>query len=64
MKITEMIYVLDKEKECVMKREYGNCDHECDKCEAHLQAGTVLDALERIVNLIFTIDKHSTKKDY
>jgi hypothetical protein len=64
MKISEMIYVLDKEKDCIQKRQYGNCTHNCENCEAHLEAGTILDAFERIVNLIFTIDKHSTKKDY
>lgn len=64
MKITEMIYVLDKEKECVQRRGYGDCNYDCNHCEAHLESITVLEAIERIINLIFTVDNHSTKKDY
>ena len=64
MTIKEMIYVIDKEKECIQKRECGECDKDCKCCDSHLEAGTLLDAFERIVNLIFTIDKNSTRKDY
>lgn len=59
-----MIYVLDKEKECVQKRSYNDCSHDCEHCDCHLDEGNILDAFERIINLIFTIDKHNTKKDY
>lgn len=64
MTIPEMIYVLDKEKDCVQKREYGNCDKDCAHCDCHMDATSLLDAFERIINLIFNIDKHSTRKGY
>lgn len=64
MTIKEMIYVIDKEKECIQRRSCGECDKDCTSCDSHLDAGTLLDAFERIVNLIFNIDKHNTRKDY
>lgn len=62
MTTTEMIYVLDKEKECIQKRSVGLCDKECKSCECYIEPTSLLDGLERIINYIFHMDKCSTKK--
>lgn len=62
MTTTEMIYVLDKEKECVQRRSDGKCEKQCNGCECHIESSNLLDALERIINYIFNIDKTRTKK--
>lgn len=64
MTIPEMIYVLDKEKDCITKRSCDLCEKNCIHCECHIESSTLLDAFERIINLIFRIDKNSTKKDF
>ena len=62
--ITEMIYVLDKERECIQRREAGECDKDCKKCDSHIDTSFLLDALERIVNLVYNISKDRTRKEY
>lgn len=64
MTTTQMIYVLDKEKECIQKRSDGKCDKECKGCECYIEPTSLLDGLERIINLIFRVDKQSTRKDF
>ena len=64
MTIPEMIHVLDKEKDCITKRSSNLCNKECRGCECHIESSTLLDAFERIINLIFNIDKRSTRKDF
>lgn len=64
MTIKQMVYVLDKEKECVQHRSAGKCDKDCKGCECYIEPSSLLDALERIINLIFRIDKQSTRKEF
>lgn len=64
MTIPEMIYVIDKEKDCIQKRGAKLCDKDCEHCDCYMEPSTVLDAFERIVTLIFTIDKNRTRKGY
>lgn len=63
MTITEMVYVLDKEKECIQRRTIG-CDKDCKNCNAYMDPSNLLDAFERIVSFIFNADKHNTRKSY
>lgn len=63
MTTTEMMYVLDKEKECIQRRTDG-CDKDCKQCPAYMEPGNLLDAFERIINLIFNVDRNSTRKSY
>lgn len=63
MTTTEMVYVLDKEKECIQKRTNG-CNKDCKHCEAYMEPSNLLDAFERIINLIFNVDKQNTRKTY
>lgn len=63
MTTTEMIYVLDKEKECIQKRTIG-CDKDCKHCDSYLEPSNLLDAFERIINLIFNVNKQHTKHSY
>lgn len=64
MTIQEMVYVLDKERECVQRRSDGKCEKQCKGCNCHIESSSLLDALERIINLIFRIDNQSTKKEF
>ena len=64
MNIKEMIYVLDKEKECVQRRSDGKCEKDCEHCDCSIEPSSLLDALERIINLVFNTDKNSTRKDF
>lgn len=64
MTIPEMLYVLDKEKECIQIRSHNQCKKECQYCSCHMEPDNMLDAFERISNLIFNMDKHSTRKGY
>ena len=64
MTIKEMVYVLDKEKDCIIKRSSNLCEKNCTGCECHIEVSNLLDAFERIINLIFKIDKDSTRKEY
>ena len=64
MQISEMIYVIDKQKDCITKRSAGLCDNNCKSCECYLDPSTSLDALERIANLISNIDRNSTRKGF
>lgn len=59
-----MIYVLDKEKDCIQKRTSNICDKDCRHCECHIESSTLLDSFERIINMVYNINKHSTRKDY
>lgn len=62
MTTKEMIYVLDKEKECIQIRTTNQCDKDCSHCSCHMEPSSLLDAFERIINYIFQMDRHSTKK--
>lgn len=62
MTTTEMIYVLDKEKECIQKRSDGKCNLDCKHCSCGIEASCLLDGFERIINLILHTDKNSTRK--
>lgn len=64
MTIPEMIYVLDKEKECIQRRSANECCKECKGCSSYMEPCSLLGALEKIANLIFNMDKHSTRKGY
>lgn len=64
MTIKEMVYVLDKEKECVQRRSDGKCEKDCTHCECGIEPSCLLDAFERIINLVFSMDKNSTRKDF
>ena len=65
MTVTEMMYVLDKEKECIQRRASGDCDKNCThKCDAYMEASSLLDAFERIVSFIFSVGGHSIRKSY
>ena len=64
MTIKQMIYVLDKEKECIQRRSNGKCEKECKGCNCYIEPSNLLDAFERIINLIFNIDKKSTRKHF
>jgi hypothetical protein len=60
--VKEMIYVLDKEKECIQRRGIGKCEKECKACESYIEPSNLLDAFERIINYIFNVDKTKTRK--
>lgn len=64
MTTTEMIYVLDKEKECIQRRTDGECSKNCTGCDCFIQPNNLLDAFERIINLIFNISSRNTRKSY
>lgn len=64
MTTTEMIYVLDKEKECIQKRSLGLCNKECKGCDSYIESTSLLDGLEKIINYIFHMDKRTTRKEY
>lgn len=64
MTTTEMVYVLDKMKECVQRRTVNDCIHDCRHCEAYMEPSNMLDAIERIVNYIFHVDKSNTRKSF
>ncbi len=64
MTTPEMLYVLDKLKECVQIRSHNQCTKDCEHCSCHMEPSNVIDAIERIANLIFNMGKHSTKKDF
>lgn len=53
MTVQEIIYVLDKEKECIIRRNSELCEKQCDKCDSHLQVGTLLNTFEEVINIIF-----------
>lgn len=59
-----MVYVLDKMKECVQTRSEYKCNHHCRLCPAYIEPSSMLDAIERIINYIFHVDKHNTKKSF
>jgi hypothetical protein len=62
--IPEMIYVLDKERDCIQRREAGECDKDCKNCDSHIDTSFLLDGLERIVNLVYNVGKSRTRKEY
>lgn len=64
MTLTEMIYVLDKEKECIQRRADNDCSKNCVGCQCFIQPDNLLDAFERITNLIFNLNNKSTRKGY
>ena len=64
MTITEMIYVLDKLKECIQTRSDEKCPTNCKNCPCYMESSSLLDALERIINIISNMNKHSTRKDF
>lgn len=64
MTTTEMIYVLDKLKDCVQNRSEANCSHDCKHCESYMESSNMLDAIERIINYIFHVDSHTTRKSF
>lgn len=64
MTIPEMIYVIDKERECIQRRSAGECEKDCKNCPSYMDPGSMLDGLERIVNLVYNISKDRTRKEY
>lgn len=64
MTTTEMIYVLDKEKECIQRRTNGDCQKHCTGCDCFIQPCNLIDAFERITNFIFNVGGRSTRKSY
>ncbi len=64
MTTTEMVYVLDTEKECIQRRADGKCQKECKGCQCYMEPSSLLDAFERIVNMIFNMKQNGTKRSY
>ena len=64
MTVTEMIYVLDNEKECIQRRTIGDCAKDCKHCPCYMESSSLLDAFERIINLIFNVNQSRTKRSY
>lgn len=62
MQISEMIYVLECEKGC--KQNKGYCNNECKQCEFYLTDSTVCEAHDRIINLLDTISRKSTRQNF
>lgn len=64
MKPSEMLYVLDKEKECVQIRGNGQCEKDCSHCSCHMDTISMLDALDRIETFITMANRNCTRKRY
>lgn len=64
MTIKEMVYVLDKSKECVLIRSHNQCKKDCNHCSCTMEPTIMTDALDRITDLLVDFGRHSTKKDF
>lgn len=53
MTIPEMVWVLNKVKECILQREDNTCCHDCRKCQSFVEYTSLLSALDSIINLVF-----------
>lgn len=53
MTIPEMVWVLNKVKECAERRSDNACCHECRKCQSFVEYTSLLGALDSIINLVY-----------
>lgn len=53
MTIPEMLWVLDKEKECIQHRADNTCTHDCKHCSGFVEYTSLLNAHDSIINLVF-----------
>lgn len=53
MTISEMMWILDKVKECTLQREDNTCCRDCRKCQNFVEFISLLSALDSIINLVY-----------
>lgn len=49
---SEILYVLQFVRECVLKRQEGSCTHQCEGCTGHINFSSVLQMTDSIIGLV------------
>lgn len=62
MTIPEMVWVLNRQKECALCRESGKCTHECKKCPYFVEYTSLLCALDSIIRMVYGTGGNGRRK--
>lgn len=49
---SEILYVLQFVRECVLKRQEGSCTHQCEGCTGYINFSSVLQMTDSIIGLV------------
>lgn len=63
MHISEMIWVLEHERECLNKSIDG-CDKECNKCSLSISNSTKFKTYDALINLLDDLSRKSTRQNF
>ena len=55
--IDEVIYIIDNERQCVLRQDTPKCDRDCKKCDLVLPTRDVLTAYTYTLQILYEVRK-------
>lgn len=61
--MTDVLQVMKTVRQCVVRNEIGSCDRNCRKCDLLLPTNDVIQAYDRVINMIKNLRMMAGQKE-